>query len=391
MTENASQHVSTRYDWIDVLRAIAILMVIAVHTSHGLKGTDSFLKSAFGLGGFGVQLFFIASAMTLCMSMQRNYRAKNTLYYYCIRRFFRIAPLYYIGIVVYFFWSFAKNYTLTGALAPLPQYVPANILANLFFVHGFIPAANNNIVPGGWSIGTEVAFYVIFPLLFSAFHLERKRRSVVLFASLLVGSEFLLLRLVEQLSATRINNNEFLYFNIVSQLQVFVLGMLGFRFLDDLRRVPALALLTALVPVLWLAVFFWSCPFGDSRFLALTTLATAFMLMAALISRIQQAPVVIKTIGQRSFSMYITHFIFMNMIDHGFNNTIHLLVDHPNIKAVVHFFTAVTLTYITAGLSKRYIEDPFVSLGNRIILRTKHIETRVIYTPADSARQETVR
>lgn len=41
-----------RYPWIDVLRGIAILMVIAVHASHGLKNSESLIKAVFGFGGY---------------------------------------------------------------------------------------------------------------------------------------------------------------------------------------------------------------------------------------------------------------------------------------------------------------------------------------------------
>jgi len=86
-----------RYPWIDTLRGIAILMVIAVHASHGLKGSESLLKTIFGFGGYGVQLFFVASAMTLCMSLENNYGKPRGLIKYVVRRYFRI--------VLYFFWD----------------------------------------------------------------------------------------------------------------------------------------------------------------------------------------------------------------------------------------------------------------------------------------------
>jgi peptidoglycan/LPS O-acetylase OafA/YrhL len=47
-----SASVDKRYPWIDVLRGIAILMVIAVHASHGLKDSDSLVKAVFGFGGY---------------------------------------------------------------------------------------------------------------------------------------------------------------------------------------------------------------------------------------------------------------------------------------------------------------------------------------------------
>ena len=61
-----------------------------------------------------------------------------------IRRYFRIAPLYYLGIVAY-----AALYISAGKGS---SYTAGNILANVFFVHGVIPSANNSIVPGGFEV-----------------------------------------------------------------------------------------------------------------------------------------------------------------------------------------------------------------------------------------------
>ncbi|WP_194967239.1 acyltransferase family protein [Escherichia coli] len=59
-----------KYDYIDVLRALAILGVIAVHASQNIPNLNSVLGGVFNYGQLGVQLFFIASAVTLCMSME---------------------------------------------------------------------------------------------------------------------------------------------------------------------------------------------------------------------------------------------------------------------------------------------------------------------------------
>ncbi len=176
-----------RYAWIDAARGVAILMVIAVHASHGLKGYESFTSGVFAYGHYGVQLFFVASAMTLCMSMQAGSAHRHPMLAYAARRFFRIAPMYYFGIAFYYFWSIAKSYVQQGILAPLPQYSLPNVLFNAFFVHGFSPAAYNSIVPGGWSIAVEMVFYVFFPSLLWAYERCPTRRAL-LTAGLLMAS-----------------------------------------------------------------------------------------------------------------------------------------------------------------------------------------------------------
>ena len=41
-----------------------------------------------------------------------------------------------------------------------------DVLLNMVFLHALSPTAINNVVPGGWSIGVEMLFYMIAPLLF---------------------------------------------------------------------------------------------------------------------------------------------------------------------------------------------------------------------------------
>ena len=91
--------------YIDALRGIAILAVMMVHTSHhGANNYNDLFRSMFNEGARGVQLFYLASAFTLFLSY--NYRKEKENHVagnFFIRRFFRIAPMYYIGIIYYIF------------------------------------------------------------------------------------------------------------------------------------------------------------------------------------------------------------------------------------------------------------------------------------------------
>ena len=88
----------SKFEYIDLLRGLAILGVIAVHSQEQIPTLFQLTSSIFNYGQLGVQLFFVASALTLCLSMTERKEATPVNFY--IRRFFRIAPLYYFGIVL---------------------------------------------------------------------------------------------------------------------------------------------------------------------------------------------------------------------------------------------------------------------------------------------------
>lgn len=105
----------------------------------------------------------------------------------------------------------------------------------------------------------------------------------------------------------------------------------------------------------------------NARFFALAAYACAFVSLAALAATMRFKGAWLGEIGRRSFSMYVMHFLFMNLIDYSFNHGNGLLTEHPNLKALVHFGVAVLVTYKIAGITKRWIEDPCIQFGARLI------------------------
>lgn len=57
-----------KYAYIDALRGIAILGVVSLHCAQAVPAQNGLLRGLMLSGVRGVQLFYIASAITLCMS-----------------------------------------------------------------------------------------------------------------------------------------------------------------------------------------------------------------------------------------------------------------------------------------------------------------------------------
>ena len=141
---------SPKLEFVDRMRGAAILLVIAVHFTQVFS--DPLVRAAGSVGQVGVQLFFVASAFTLCRSADQRGAAgraaeAHPLRNFYIRRLLRIAPLYWLALAIYTLRGVLRGETLF--------FTPLNIGANALFVHGLVPSANNTIVPGGWSIGAR--------------------------------------------------------------------------------------------------------------------------------------------------------------------------------------------------------------------------------------------
>jgi peptidoglycan/LPS O-acetylase OafA/YrhL len=156
-----------KFRFIDALRGLAILAVLLVHCALDISqvGLDPMLRGLFRSGEYGVQLFFVVSAFTLFLSLERRRPDERhpTLNFF-IRRLFRIAPLYWCAIVFYLFYRIPGMEAWRGTQKHITK---PQILATVTFLNGWNPRWLSSIVPGGWSVAVEMGFYLLVPFLFA--------------------------------------------------------------------------------------------------------------------------------------------------------------------------------------------------------------------------------
>jgi exopolysaccharide production protein ExoZ len=149
---------------LDFLRGLAIAGVMAIHVSQSFPSGLRIIDFVFGSGWVGVNVFYFVSAMTMClMWTQRQTESHPTRKFY-IRRFLRIAPLFWLAIPLYL----ALNGT--GPRYDAPHGIgPAQVILTTLFLHGWWPDSINSVVPGDWSIAAEMMFYLVFPFVIASF------------------------------------------------------------------------------------------------------------------------------------------------------------------------------------------------------------------------------
>lgn len=361
-----------KLDYIDALRGLAILGVIMVHSISD-SNLPFIVERIFGQGARGVQLFYLASAFTLFLSFSNRIdKENNPIRNFFLRRFFRIAPIYYLGIVYYLFQDGIGERYWLGDEKSISIF---NILSNFTFTHGFSPYFINSLVPGGWSIAVEMLFYCILPLLFLKIKNINQAFNFFLFSIILkLLLHLILFKLPIIDSASLWSEYLFLYFP--SQLPVFSLGILLYFVIIQNQKLSELSgkslLLFSGLLILELAT-------GKHIILPNHILyGLAFFLFALGLSRFHLTLIInpiITYIGKLSFSMYISHFAVIFWLTKW--NYINFFANEI-LNYISKFFLVTTVTVFIASILYKIIEIPFQNFSKKIITNMENKSIEII-------------
>jgi peptidoglycan/LPS O-acetylase OafA/YrhL len=348
---------------IDQLRGVAILLVLLVHVCQSQSTVSPLLYIASDFGKIGVQLFFFLSAYTLCLSFSSG-RDRSVGNFY-LRRFFRIAPLYYTGIFVYFLVSRLPVLHTNGALSHAEAYTSSNVMANLLFVHGLVPLANNSIVPGGWSIGTEMLFYAMFPAIYYVYTKFNNVRSLILIPIIifLLANAF---AVAAYFLAAPVFSDLFYYYFILNQLPVFSVG-LSYFFLEEAGYFRYNKMISGVCFAILIAVAFvlmYKLERNISLSIFIASLSFCFLFSLFKLGAFKFR--LLARIGQLSFSIYIFHFLFAWPLSTALATWLHLRL-HPYLVYAICYVVVLLLSMMLAIVSEFLIEKPGINLGKQLI------------------------
>lgn len=352
-----------KLSFINELRGIAIILVVAVHTAKSIHNLNPMLQTTLNFGQMGVQLFFLLSAFTLCLSSEK--KVNETVFTFYLRRFFRIAPLYYFGLIIYHFISYQ-----TQVITNLTDYNFKNTLANIIFIHSFYPPATNNIVPGGWSIGTEMTFYFLFPFILSLYKkISPYKWLLFLTPFLFFLASYLLSKLLEVQYSEFISNNRFYYFNIINQLPVFLVGMSLF-FLLKTKTLNFNKILSISISLTLLLLCIYILNFNFNPALLPFIASLFFVFLFIFFKNSNKKIQLLNKIGTYSFSIYIFHYVFAIIVSKQLSI---LLKDYfnSNLIFLVCFMVTLIITYLISSITFRFIETKGIILGNKLALKIK--------------------
>jgi peptidoglycan/LPS O-acetylase OafA/YrhL len=390
------------YRFLDALRGIAVLGVVAVHTVQNFPWRRA--EPVLYYGAFGVTLFYIVSAFSLCLSLDQRRRVeRHPILNYAIRRFFRIAPMFYVAIVIYLL----KPLVLPARSAPVIldpitwSLEGWHVLVTALFVNGWHYQSINLVVPGGWSVAVETNFYLLLPFLFR--RATSLRRALTLTGASIIAS-VVLRKVLYLLVASRIppadmpGLNVFAGLWLPNQLPVFMLGIVMFRLVDRAalaepekisgRRVAAVY--AGLVAAVLFVRF--APPRAERLFSEHFQIATV-LLFGSLLLAYRPYRLLVNSvtayIGRVSYSVYLMHFVALQLVlwtaRSWFTPTF-----HATVPLAVAFPVVLALAVAISSVTYRLIELPGQKLGQYFIARLEKSAAPTVVAPVAAVETPSV-
>ena len=288
------------YRLVQILRALAALMVVAHHAMIMLAERNHLPVPNWIAGSSGVDIFFVISGFVMTISSAPLRRATHPARTFLARRLERVVPMY---------WLVTTLKVCVLLLAPALAMNGLGGWPHIAWSYLFLPSLSPEgrfepVVVVGWTLNFEMAFYLLF-----AGALGLRWRPIAVLGPVLIALPLLYL-LPPQRSAIWLAPLPYeLFFYISSLLWEFLFGMvlgLGVRYLRRLGWGWGLFLVLAALCPLW----GWNAP-GLSYWRGLMWGLPAMAVVAgAVILEARwgaHSPRWALELGDASYSIYLVH------------------------------------------------------------------------------------
>lgn len=348
-------------DYLDALRGCAVLAVYLQHSlgyvyhtypAHPWHGYLKFLiAESIDWGQFGVILFFLISGFIIPSSL----KAGTSLSKFFISRAFRLYPAYWIALALI---VISAGYMQHSP----PSYSYTQILANLTMVPKIF--GSNEMSGVFWTLFIEILFYASCAILFKLKWLDQP----IAIAIIAIG-----LNLTTPLA---------ILLNKIYQLGIpvqFVLFHLSFLFAGNLLR---LAIVEKGKAAIWsVATFLPLCllniaiatgllfpvPEAAARGFVMFraesnvhayVLAVGFFIYTIYLKSLNNRFLI--ELGKISYSVYLLHMLCLALV-------MELFPPQTVAGSATYFIAGAVMSFLAAKLSFKYIEQPAIEFGRKII------------------------
>lgn len=337
----------SRLDHVQALRGVAAFLVLMAHLMQieGRTAANPILPSQLDWGMMGVDLFFVISGFIM-VYITRDWRAGGgrKVPEFLFARISRIYPLYWIISAALLAVWFIRPDLVFSSSPNDPQWLNSLLL---------VPAYAYPMLEVGWTLVYEMMFYILFAIIL-VLPARMRPFGLLIWAVLVVAGN--------QLGGQTAGAIPFHLFSSLSLefLAGAATALIYLRFQGSRPFAYGLIGIGVIVMGVW---FFIGGPFQDEwpRVLRLTLPACALILGAAWLDRHgATAPRAAVTLGDWSYSLYLTHLLSLVLL--GRLWTMAGLADLP---ALILIIALILFSLIVAGLTYHLIEKPLIHLARQ--------------------------
>lgn len=336
-----------RIESFDILKGLMALSIVIYHYFNWLNINPIYpIKQTIdSLGVYAVSVFFIISGVTLYLSNANKSIDEYFLKEYFVKRLVRIVPIFYIATTVNILFMIIQSQHLD-----LWQ-----IFVNYSLLFGLIDYGNY-IVTGGWYVGIQIVFYLLFPFLLWVIKKSRIGYIIIFGLSIIIT----LIISTYVLSEEVILAEQWIsYISPFNQLFYFMGGILfGWIYKNKIIEIKQYFLNAGII--LMLLVFIFIPRTGadqihvvtdHSRFIfSIIIFLVVFLSMYLInINKNNIFNRMLNNLGEISYSLFLLHPIVYTV-----TNSILIKINVGN--DILIFLTAIAGSVIVSLLSNKYIE-----------------------------------
>lgn len=364
--------------FLNLFRGFAALWVAAAHCFIWGKGSvDPFFllepKKA-------VDLFMVLSGFLMICTIDRGRsagedpRSWRTWRSFYIRRYFRIAPVYYLALasVILLWVPLSTGMDLLLSQNPEkwaadtvygPQYQdfgPASMLLHISFLFGLSPDLSYSTSLPDWSLSLEMQFYAFFPLFYLA-----ARRFPLWISGALLGLGAMVLTKGYSIG---VGHGWWPAFDepslLIMKLPMFLVGMLIY----EGGRTRSLACLGVAGALLLLGCRGYG---PGAAFLILLVAVVAALWVFGTPTRLKNvsASRTVRFLSDSSYSVYLIHGLVLATIGSRILASLSEWGISPYAAVGALILTVLPLSYAIAWAAYRWVELPGIALGKAVAQR----------------------
>ncbi|PHS04884.1 MAG: hypothetical protein COA88_13095 [Kordia sp.] len=355
---------------LDLMRAIAILMVLFSHVFIVFFKSNNVVTNVFGfIGLHGVEVFFVLSGfligtILLKTMSQEGFSAKQVLNFWT-RRWFRTLPLYFLILLLNIILFYYIKNDFPEKIGQFPVFAQNLITNHPFFF------------PEAWSLSVEEYAYLFSPIiLWVCYYIFKTKQKSFLFSTVLLISVCILTKVffylkheTEPLSIEYWDNSlkEVVIYRLDAIYYGFIIAYGHFYYVNWLKnRRCKLLIFGSMLLIINHMLFMISSTqeehsfYLDVLFLPLNSITICMFLpyLYYLKCSFRLIESVIYKISIYSYSIYLLHYTFIL----GLMTLIFPFERFTLLQRIGYVFMYLVITYVLSCVIYKYFETPLTNL-----------------------------